>query len=224
MDLIKKKSVWLSLLCLALMVSVPVRAALIFSTEASFLSALGASYTETYASLSTTSTPSPLYSGNGFGYSVSSAASVTSFGAIVPVGAGIFAVDPKALLGLNNELVITNISGGGVDAIGGYFYNASSNGAFDGGTVNLGFSDGTLNTVFSAYGSYPTYFGYVASSGTRLTKSVLQSTGGFLAIDRLTVGNVPFAVPEPGTALLLIAAALAGIGLGLRRTVRARKE
>ena len=224
MDLIKKKLAWLVLLCLALMVSAPVRASLIFSTEASFFSALGASYTETYASLPTTSTPSPNYSGNGFGYSVLSAASITSFGAIVPIGAGSFAVDPNALLGLTNELVITNISGGGVGAIGGYFYNASSGSAFDGGTVNLGFSDGTLHSVFSPFGGFPTYFGYVASSGTRLTSLVVLSPGGFPAIDRLTVGNVPFAVPEPGTALLLVAAALVGIGLGWRRTVRARKR
>lgn len=222
MGLIKKKAAWLFLLCVSLMAGAPVRAGLIFSTEASFLSALGASYTETYASLSTTSTPSLHYSGNGFGYSVLSAARITSVGAIVPIGAGSFAVDPNALLGLTNELTITNISGGGVDAIGGYFYNAFLAGNFAGGNSNLIFSDGTLRAVFSPSGSFPMYFGYIASSGTRLTSLVVRTGGGFPAIDRLTVGNVPFAVPEPGTALLLVAAGLVGIGLGWRRTVRAR--
>lgn len=215
------KSAGFALLSFSLLLGAPSRAGTVFTTEASFFAALGTSYTETYASLSTMGFPSPRYSGNGFGYSVLSAVHIASTGAIVPVGGGVFAVDPNALVGFNPDVVITNFDNGGVDAIGGYFYNASSSGVFDGGTINLGFSDGTLRPVFSPFGSFPSYFGYIASAGTRLT-SLVALSAAFPAIDRLTVGNVPFAVPEPGTALLVAIAALVGIGVSRRRTVRAR--
>lgn len=126
-------------------------------------------------------------------------------------------LDPNSLLSIDGavDLDFGNFSGGGVDAIGGYFYSAFNSGTLLGGNIELLFSDGFTTDVFSAAGGVPQFFGYIATPGTQLTRLLVHSPSNLAAVDRLTVGNVAFQVPEPSTLCMVVTAALLGL-LGLR--------
>ena len=197
---------------------------MVFSDEAAFQAALDRFYTENYSSLPVGSLPSPhTFSGNGFDYDIA-AVRIVAPGAVV-VAPGGPVLDPNSLLSIDGavDLDFGNFSGGGVDAIGGYFYSAFNSGTLLGGNIGLLFSDGFTTDVFSAAGGVPLFFGYTATPGTQLTRLLLHSPSNLAAVDRMTVGNVAFQVPEPSTLCMVVTAALLGL-LGLRAGANSRGQ
>lgn len=195
----------------------------IYNNEAAFLAALDSSYTEDYTSLPVGGLAGiRTFSGNGFSYDIGRVAIVAT-GAFVVKSSGP-AHDPNALQEVSPgavDLMFGSFSGVGVDAIGGYFYNAIGGGSYFGGSIQLGASDGLFTSVFSPFGGIPTFFGYVAAPGTKLTSFRVHSPTVFATADRVTVGNVAQGtqvVPEPGTLALI------GIGVAAAVIVIRRRQ
>jgi hypothetical protein len=192
----------------------PSQAGMIYTSEASFISALGAGnyfLTDNWSGSS--------YSGSGFSF-VASAPSglytlnthgVDNTGASVSGNpAGGSSIDPA---NPTDALTFDSFTGG-VKAFGGYFYVGAGDGVIAAGSISVSFNgaDPLLNqTVTSPAGGPVPFLGYISNA---LLTSVVGSpaTGDFVLADRAIVG-----VPEPSSIALLSLGTLVSFGAARRR-------
>ena len=178
----------------------------VYTSQAAFTAALtGASFTNTFATAAAAS-PSSAFSGNGFGYTVTS-----------PVGN---VYRPGTFIGAftaTNSVVFT-LNVGNINAIGGNFFQTNATDAFlPGVAVTINLSDGTTDTFTPV--TTTDFRGYIST--TTLTSLTMLPTANtpaaFASIDNLVVSNVAtVTVPESGT-LALILPAIAGLGVVVLR-------
>jgi hypothetical protein len=208
------EAILLSTILLATVAS-PSQAGQVYTSEASFLAALGANnyfLTDNWNGGS--------YSGNGLSF-VASAPNglytantngVNNVGATLPGAAG-SAIDPAIF---TEPLTFSSFTGG-VKAFGGYFYVGVGDGVIGNGTITVSFNgtDPLLNqTVTSPAGGPVPFLGYI--SNAPLTSVVgTPAPGDFVLADRAIAG-----VPEPASLSLLLTLGSAAL-LQRRRTALA---
>ena len=178
----------------------------VYTAQASFLAAINAPGTDTYANFSITgSTPSPINRFAG-AYAYTASASGSSF-----YGAGTTA---NPWLSTNTAADTITFSGlaGDVRGIGGNFFSSNSNGLFTAGSVTLTATDGSGSSTQTIVGSTVSSFLGFVSNGP-MTSLTLASVQGASPIwptaDNLTIGVGVGVVPEPQTYALM----LAGLGM-----------
>jgi len=76
-----------------------------------------------------------------------------------------------------NDQIVIHFNSGEVRAAGGYFFAAATNGTPASGSVSVGLSDGTTNTVATQPNNSPAFLGFV-STGPLFTNVVIQCPGG----------------------------------------------
>jgi hypothetical protein len=176
-------------------------AALVFTTEASFLTAINPGYYLNdfgdVTGVGVLSSPRSYSGGSGpFSYDISSSSGYL-YG-VLPGG------NPAMSTGFDSDILTVSFTSGNVTAVGGLFFLTDDPGAATSGTVKVDLSDSTSQTF--AAGSFR---GFVTSAGGPVITSLsLDSltTGAYPTLDHLYAGTTP--VPEPTTmiagALLLL--------------------
>jgi hypothetical protein len=144
------------------------------------------------------------------------AGSTFTYTASAPGGVYVSQLPGNQIFGVNlwGDLLTFSFTSGNVTAVGGYYFETNvSNEIQPGtGTVTLTFSDGSSFNLSSV--SPPLFFGYIADAP--LTSLIVQGRSStFVSVDNFYVGE---SVPEPATAVLLLAGALL---LAARRRIRA---
>jgi hypothetical protein len=199
-----------------------------YNTLASFQAALiGNSFVESnFGGLGQTSSS---YSGNGFGFTVSTPANTNNY--LFP-GPGLTS---GGLPGGTGASESTNESGvaltfnaftGSPNAVGGYFYASDANGNMQSGVIALtvnGQSEGTVTTP-SASGPAP-FTGFIDTTGPITSLVADSSPGDFTywpTADYLTVaiGSPAVSVPEPATSVLVGLGGMMALGYACRKRKR----
>jgi len=192
------------------------KATFVYSTEASFLSAVTpeAFYPvnlNDFSSLNGAQFGSLSYSGVGYNYTVSSP------------GDSLFVVAPndnKAITSYGgNDLVIT-FAGPPVIGVGGNFFVTDINGDMTPGNVTVTLSDGTQVTIPTS-GSLPYPFLGFSTTGPYITSLDLAPIGGnYPTLDNFYVASVPEAATVLTDGVLLLAV---GVGAFYYRQRKAEK-
>lgn len=181
------------------------------TSETAFLTALvGAYYTETFDSFTTSGSPLSGQTSwdapgaNGFGFTASATSGLWS-----SVG---------ALSTLNAEESITfTFSGGPVSAFGGFVTNSDISETPIPGAVEISLSNGATATVGDSSSTGYFFLGWVGdNAGDTITSATIRSnfntSNDFVQIDAAHIG----AVPEPGT--------IAALGVGAAALLRRRNR
>lgn len=202
-----------------------------YNTLASFQAALiGSSFVE---SNFTGFANSASYSGNGYGFTVSTPTSSGGSGNFLFPAPGLtsdgFPGGPGAAESTNEsgQALTFNAFTGSPNAVGGYFYSSDINGTMRAGVMALsvnGQSEGTVTTP-SASGPAP-FTGFIDTTGPITSVVADSSPGGFAyfpTADYLTVatGSPVVSVPEPATSCLAGITGLMALGYawwGRKRT------
>lgn len=193
----------------------------VYTSQAAYLAAVGASGVDTFDNLSiTASTPSPITRTAGaFGYTA--AVSTTSF-----FGAGSTA-DRWLSTNTATDTITFSAFTGGVSAFGGLFFGSDIAGAFAPGSITLTATDASGTVTQTITGATTSSFLGFVSTGPLLSATVtsVQPTTGFLwpTVNNLTLAapRVTSGVPEPTTwAMMIVGFGL--IGGGMRRRITAR--
>lgn len=171
-------------LCVALGIvggTAPARAqSTVYTSSASFFAATAPGYyTQNFSNPATNLDASYSFSGNGFGYTVTS-----GFGNTYQ-GSGLIATGPD-----NTTLRVT-FTTGNVSAIGGNFFNVNVMDTFQMTPVTITLSDGTT-TTFTPSGTSE-FRGFTSDNGSAITSLTLSAPGAnlYAALDNLTVGAHP---------------------------------
>jgi hypothetical protein len=189
----------------------------VYTTAASFADALSG------ASLLVDTWSGGAYSGNGYGFTLTSPSAgfagnpvgVDASGAPVSGGSDSAMSNNNA----SNALTFSSLLGSPT-AFGGYFFPVNVTGKVIPGTISVtinGVLQTSSSTTASSVGPVP-FLGFV--SDVPITSVLVKSTdptGYFPAIDRVTLGTAVSPVPEPSPAMMwAVAVAFAGV-LRLRR-------
>lgn len=189
-----------------------------YTTLASYLAAISAPGTDTYAGFNVSGTTSSPLSRNAGAYSYTAAASTSTF-----FGAGT-AGDPWLSTNIATDAVAFSNFSSGVRGVGGNFFGSDISGAFQSGGIQIswvvaGLGSGSTQLLNATTG---TFFGVVSNSAfTSFTVSAIQPTSGFLwpTVDNLTLGAAAITTaPEPQTY------ALVGVGLLVIGAVARRRR
>jgi PEP-CTERM motif len=190
----------------------------VYTDLASFLAATSNAGTDTFESLSITSTtPSPMARLAGaFGYTAS--VNTTSF-----FGAGT-AADHWLSTNTATDLVTFNGFGSGVRGVGGFFFGSTSAGAFRPATSVIlratNAAGTTTRTLLDT--TLGTFLGFVSGTDIfSLTLEAVQPATGFAwpTVNDFVLAQAPLAnvVPEPASIVLLATGLLGLLVVGLRR-------
>lgn len=213
----------LAIMAIALAGTMNAGAALVFTTEASFLTAIDAGYylndfgdVPGYGILSS---PRNYSGGSGpFSYSISSVGSGSLYG-VVPSG------DKALSTFVDTDILKITFTSGNVTAVGGLFFLTDDPGNLTGGTVTVMLSDSTSQTF--AAGSFRGFA--TSSSGPVITSLSLDSVtvGAYPTVDHLYAGTAAAAesaaaVPEP-TTVIAGALLLLPFGASTIRNLRKRR-
>jgi MYXO-CTERM domain-containing protein len=170
----------------------------VYTTQASYLAAIGAPGVDTFEDVSITgSTASPITrSAGAFGYTA--AVSTTSF-----FGAG-SSGDHWLSTNTATDTVTFDTFTGGVQGFGGFFFGSDISGLFSAGDITLVATDASGSTPFTIIGATTSSFvGFVSDGAlTSVTLASVQPSASFLwpTANDVTLGA---AVPAPGAAALL---------------------
>jgi hypothetical protein len=212
-------SLSLALLAGALLAAPSQAAIVVYTDQASFLSALSASGTDTFNDLGTNNdnVPSPLNrSAGAFTYTASVPPSLVNFYTGGTVSDSWLSTDFPT-----DSVTFSNFSSQ-VSAFGGFFFATnSSDGTVTSTTVSITATDSEGSVTLQVEGATPTTFrGFVSASLLSVSVSATQAPdviapGRHATINNVTAGT---AIPEPSAAASLFAvAALAFAAFGRRR-------
>jgi hypothetical protein len=189
------------------------QSATIYTNEASFVNALGASesFLNDFDDL-TESGPlvhSLQYSSNGLAYYISSNPNLH-----------VYALVGAVTTWETNDLLITTFTSTNVHAVGGWFYVTDTNGNATDGSVAVTLNGG-VPAVISSSTNGPLFWGYV-SGGLLLTNLTIQSLtpGGYPTLDHFYVseGEPVFAPPFVATNLFVLSWPAPSTGYVLQST------
>lgn len=189
----------LSAVTLAALSASSMAATTVYTTSASFMTAIAPAtfYTEDFTGLSSPPAGPAPFSGNGLAYTVAAPNDIYASGDFIGTS-------------LPNEALTVSFTSGNVYAVGGNFYATDFGDNFQSVLVTLTLNDGTVRTFtpMSVGGSYRGFTSNVAFSSL-----VMSAPGGsrYAGLDNLTV-----AVPEP-TSWLMMGLGLAGLLAARRR-------
>lgn len=188
----------------------------IYTTQAAYLAAVGATGVDTFENLSITgATASPITRPAGaFGYTAS--VSTTSF-----FGAGSSA-DHWLSTNTATDTITFGSFTGGVVGFGGLFFGSDIGGLYSLGSITITATDATGTSTFTINNATTSSFVGFVSSGPLLSATVaaVQPTSGFLwpSVNNLTLAGAAATsgVPEPATWAMLIIG-FGGVGFAMRR-------
>lgn len=179
----KSFSVFLGEILLGLVVSACAgRAASVYTNEADFVNALGASqsFLNDFNDLTISEQyVHPLqYVSNGLAYRITSNPSLQIWSLIGAVSTTV-----------TNVVIVTTFTSTNVHAVGGWFFLTDTNDAATGGSVSLALNGNTVAVVPSSTNG-PMFWGYV-SGGPLLTNLAIQSdtAGGYPTLDHFNVAE-----------------------------------
>ena len=196
----------------------------VYTSQASFLAAVGTAGVDTFAGFSTTgSTPSPIVRTAG-AYGYTGSVSTTSF-----FGAGTAANPWLSTNTATDTMTFNAFTGGTIAGFGGNFFGSDITGAFAAGNITLTATDASGTTTYTLVApTTASFIGFVSTTGIlSATVASVQPTSGFLwpTVDNLTLAApraVTPGVPEPATwAMMIVGFGLVG-GAMRRRAVSAR--
>ncbi len=191
----------------------------IYTTQAAYLAAVGATGVDTFENLSIVgSTPSPITRPAGaFGYTA--AVSTTSF-----FGAG-SAADHWLSTNTATDSITFNNFTGGVSGFGGFFFGSDISGLFSAGSVTVTATDASGTSTFTITNATTSSFLGFVSTGplTSATLVSVQPAGAFLwpTVNNLTLAGKATTpgVPEPTTWAMLMFG-FGAVGFALRRNAK----
>lgn len=196
----------------------------VYTTQASFLAALSASGVDTFNDLPGAPVASPLVRTAGaFGYTAS-AAGGPGTGNFFPAGTAAdrwLSTDSAA-----DPITFSTFTGGGVTAIGGFFFTSNLAGTAVTGSITLTATDNSGTTTTTVAGTTPSTFRGFITDGTLTSLQVASVTpvGGanfWPTVNNLTLGTaLPVAAVPAPAGLVLLATGLPVVGL-VRRLRRA---
>lgn len=201
----------LSVLAAALLIAAPAVHATSFTSQPAFLAGVQSGYyLEDFNGLpGYTFLGSPLsFAGNGFAYDISNPDGLYS---TTPVGS-----DVALTTNLSGQAIVITITSGLVTAIGANLYGSDVSGLYTPGSIVAMLDNGETLTL-----APPDAGGFVGFlTGSPIVSLAIYpenfDSAYWPTLDNLIVGQAATAVPEPATAVLLLAGALTA-GFATRR-------